>query len=282
MSPVHLRNLGFQRNQPKDREGLSTTRRTGGGHLGHSGGFQNIEGNDTPSTIHIQIQEKPQTRGLEGYGSSSSDPPTHQTRFSMENGQQEAVQTPGGEGKQDKGESSHYPSYIGKADPDRAYADSFRLTRSRPNQLTCGFTPFRNQHISGRESQFFTIPGSFQEQKRIQVQKQDLLQPNAESVRLNDPEAFRLGERSTKELEIGVHTSRISSPINGNITPTQIEHNVASPESNLNSDALWLQMSQFTQKIQKKFSELQASHERMKSLTAAMDKIVKTLQEGNA
>ncbi|MBW0509075.1 hypothetical protein O181_048790, partial [Austropuccinia psidii MF-1] len=31
----------------------------------------------------------------------------------------QAVQTPGGEGKQDKGESSHYPSYQTTTDPDR-------------------------------------------------------------------------------------------------------------------------------------------------------------------
>ncbi|MBW0593113.1 hypothetical protein O181_132828 [Austropuccinia psidii MF-1] len=62
-----------------------------------------------------------------------------------------AVQTPGGEGKQDKGESSHYPSYRRKADPDREYSDSFRLTRSRPNQLSRGFTPFRNKQIIGQE-----------------------------------------------------------------------------------------------------------------------------------
>ncbi|MBW0469377.1 hypothetical protein O181_009092 [Austropuccinia psidii MF-1] len=68
------------------------------------------------------------------------------------------VQTPGGEGKQDKGESSHYPSYRRKTDPDREYSASFRLTRSRPNQLSSGFTPFRNHQISGLESPFFTIP----------------------------------------------------------------------------------------------------------------------------
>ncbi|MBW0565394.1 hypothetical protein O181_105109 [Austropuccinia psidii MF-1] len=33
MSPVHLRDLGFQRNQPEDREGLSRARRPGRGHL---------------------------------------------------------------------------------------------------------------------------------------------------------------------------------------------------------------------------------------------------------
>ncbi|MBW0494541.1 hypothetical protein O181_034256 [Austropuccinia psidii MF-1] len=41
-------------------------------------------------------------------------------------------------------------------------------------------------------------------------------------------------------------------------------------------------MSQFAEQTQKQFPELQASHERMKTLTAPMDKIVKTLQEGHA
>ncbi|MBW0497118.1 hypothetical protein O181_036833 [Austropuccinia psidii MF-1] len=150
----------------------------------------------------------------------------------------QAVQTPEGEGKQDKGESSHYPSYRGTADPDRAYSDSFRLTRSMPKQLPSGFTPFRNQQISGKESAFFTIPGSFQEKPRIQGKKQDHLQPEEERVRPNDPEAVRFGERSAQEEEVVLNSSRISSPINRNITPTQIEHNVVTPESNLNSDAL--------------------------------------------
>ncbi|MBW0541796.1 hypothetical protein O181_081511 [Austropuccinia psidii MF-1] len=81
------------------------------------------------------------------------------------------VQTPGGDGKQDKGESSHYSSYIRTDDPERVYSVSFRFTSSRPNQLSSGFTPFRNQQISGQESPFFTIPGSFQEKTRIQGQK---------------------------------------------------------------------------------------------------------------
>ncbi|MBW0572105.1 hypothetical protein O181_111820 [Austropuccinia psidii MF-1] len=158
MSPVHLRNLGVPRNQPEDREGLSRARRPGRGHLGHTGAWLEIEGNHTHSSIHFPIQQKPQTRGLEGYGSSSSAPPTPQRTFSMENGQQEVqpsiplgrpwrkfqedmskrdrlkrpygnhqrleshqeVQTPGGEGNQNKGESSHYQSYRRTADPDRA------------------------------------------------------------------------------------------------------------------------------------------------------------------
>ncbi|MBW0498991.1 hypothetical protein O181_038706 [Austropuccinia psidii MF-1] len=41
-------------------------------------------------------------------------------------------------------------------------------------------------------------------------------------------------------------------------------------------------MCQFSEQTQKKFEELQESHERMKTLTASMDKIVKTLQEGHS
>ncbi|MBW0575553.1 hypothetical protein O181_115268 [Austropuccinia psidii MF-1] len=41
-------------------------------------------------------------------------------------------------------------------------------------------------------------------------------------------------------------------------------------------------MSQYAEKTQKRFAELEASHEKMKELTASMDKIVKTLQEGHA
>ncbi|MBW0496101.1 hypothetical protein O181_035816 [Austropuccinia psidii MF-1] len=135
--------------------------------------------------------------------------------------------------------------------------------------------------ISGQESPFFTIPGIFQENTRIQGPKQDHLQPKEERVRPNYPEAVGFGNRSAQEPELVVHYSRISSPININITPNQIEHNVVTPESNSNSDALCLQMSQYADQTKKKFAELEASHERMKKLTASMDKIVKTLQEGH-
>ncbi|MBW0494156.1 hypothetical protein O181_033871 [Austropuccinia psidii MF-1] len=169
----------------------------------------------------------------------------------------QAVQTPGVEGKQDKGESSHYPSYRRTVDPDREYSDSFRLTRIIPNQLS----------------------RIFKEKTRIQGQKQYHLQPKEERVRPNDPEAVGFGERRAQEPEVVVINSRISNLLNRNITPTQIKHNVVTPESNLNSDALWLQMSQYAEKTQKQFAELKASNERMKKLTASMEKIVKTLQE---
>ncbi|MBW0505813.1 hypothetical protein O181_045528 [Austropuccinia psidii MF-1] len=236
MSPVHLRNLEIPRNQPADREDLSRIRILGGGNLGHSGGWQDTEENNNYSSIHPPIPQKPQTRGLEGYGSSSPSPPTSQRSFPMEYGQQEvkpsitlgrtwikipedisqrdilqitygnhqrmeshpAVQTPGGEGNQDKGESIPYPSYRRTDEPDRAYYYSFILTTSRPTQLSSGFTLFRNQQISGQESPFFTIPGSFQEKTRIQGQKQDIFQPKTERIRPNDPEAVGLGEEGHK------------------------------------------------------------------------------------
>ncbi|MBW0538767.1 hypothetical protein O181_078482 [Austropuccinia psidii MF-1] len=86
MSPVHLRDFGFQTHQPEDREHLSRTRRPRRGHLGNSGGWKDIEGNHTHSAIHIPMQQKPQTRGLEGYGTISSAPPTNHRPFSMEDG----------------------------------------------------------------------------------------------------------------------------------------------------------------------------------------------------
>ncbi|MBW0518849.1 hypothetical protein O181_058564 [Austropuccinia psidii MF-1] len=71
MSYVHLRNFGIPRNQQEDRQGLFRTRRPGTGHLGQSGGWQDTEGNHTHSSINLPFQQKPQTRGLEGYGSTS-------------------------------------------------------------------------------------------------------------------------------------------------------------------------------------------------------------------
>ncbi|MBW0479709.1 hypothetical protein O181_019424 [Austropuccinia psidii MF-1] len=304
MSPAHLRN------QPGTEKACPEP--------------QDLE-EDTLDTVvvgktHLPVQKKPQTRGLEGYGSIYSASPTPQRSFTMEHGQQEVkpsitlgrtgskfpedmsqrdilqrpygnpkrieshqeVQILGEEGNQGRGESSHYARYRRKAKPDRAYPDSFRLTRGRTAQLSSDFTPFRHQQISGQESPFFTILGSFQEKTGIQGQKQDIFQPKAERVRPNDPEAVGLGESSAQEPEIVVNTSRISIPNNRNITPTQNEHGVVTPESNLNSDALWLKMSKFAEKTQKQFAELQESHERIKNLTASMDKIAKTLQKVHA
>ncbi|MBW0553956.1 hypothetical protein O181_093671 [Austropuccinia psidii MF-1] len=123
----------------------------------------------------------------------------------------QAFQTPGGKGNQDKGESSHYPSYRRTADPDRAYSHYFRLTRSRSNQLSSGFMLFRNQQISGQESPFFKIPGGFKEKTRKQGEKKDLLQPEEERVGPHDPEAVGFGERSAQEAEVVVNMSACDS-----------------------------------------------------------------------
>ncbi|MBW0481865.1 hypothetical protein O181_021580 [Austropuccinia psidii MF-1] len=235
---------------------------------------------------------------MEGHGSGSSAPPTTQIFIPMEHGQQEvqysitlgrtwrklpedmsqrdilhrsygnhqwmesqqAVQTPGGEGNQDKGKSSHYLSYRRTIELERAYSDSLRLTRSRTNQL------FSN----------------FQEKTRVKREKQDLFQPQAERVRPNDAEAVGLGERSKQRPEIFVNTSRTSSPININIKPTQNEHNVVTPENHLNSDQLWLQMSPFAVKTKERFDELHRSNERLKELTTLHEATIKAIQESCA
>ncbi|MBW0551025.1 hypothetical protein O181_090740 [Austropuccinia psidii MF-1] len=298
MSPVHLRNLGIPRNQPEDREGLSRARRLRGGHLGHSVGWQNTDGNNTPSAIHFPIQQKPQTRGLERYRSSSSAPPTPQRSFQMEHGQQEVqpsiplgrtlsklpedifqrdtLQRPYGNHQRLENHRQR------TAEPDGAYSYSFRLTRSRPNQLSSGFTPFKHQQIHGQESPFFTIPGSFQEKTRIQGKNQDICQPKAERVRLNDPEAVGLGERGTQEPEIVVNTPIISSPTNRNITPTQTEHNVGTTESNPSSDKLQLKMYQLSVQNQKKLYYFKRLNERFQRNAILQKTTIKATQESCA
>ncbi|MBW0525278.1 hypothetical protein O181_064993 [Austropuccinia psidii MF-1] len=60
---------------------------------------------------------------------------------------QQEVLTPGEKGSQDTGESIHYPTHRRTAEPDRAYPDSSRLTRSKPTKIPNVFTPFRHQKI---------------------------------------------------------------------------------------------------------------------------------------
>ncbi|MBW0462477.1 hypothetical protein O181_002192 [Austropuccinia psidii MF-1] len=173
----------------------------------------------------------------------------------------QAVQTPGGKGSQDNGESSHYPSYRRKSEPERAYSDSFRLTRSIPTQLS----------------------SAFQEKTRVEGQAQDFLQPKAESVRPNYTEAVGLRERTIQEPDVVLNTSnRIRSPNTRHHTPSQMEHSFVTPESSINSNALWLQMSQYTEQTQERFAKLQENNVRLEELTSSQRKIVKTLQEGYA
>ncbi|MBW0494900.1 hypothetical protein O181_034615 [Austropuccinia psidii MF-1] len=259
MSPVHLSNLGIPRNQPEDRECLSRARRPGGGNLGHSGNLEQV-------SRRYFSKRYPQSP----YGNHQRLEP-HQE-----------FQTPGGEGNQDKAQLSHYTSYRRTAEPDSCYSDSFRLTSSRPNQLSSGVTPFRNQQICGQESPFFTIPGSLQEKTRIQGQKQAIFHPKAERVRPNDPEAVVIGERSKQEPEIAVDTSRISSPINRSINPTQTEKNVVTTESNLNSDKMWFKMSQFKVQTQEKLDDFKRLNERFQSNAILQEATNKANQESCA
>ncbi|MBW0525565.1 hypothetical protein O181_065280 [Austropuccinia psidii MF-1] len=148
-----------------------------------------------------------------------------------------------------------------------------REARIRENQATI-------QAIEEQLTQ--TGHSSFQEKTRIQGQKQDLFQPKAERVRPNDPEAVGLGERSTKEPEIVVHNSRISSPINRNITPTQTEHNVVTPESNLNRDKIWLQMSQFAVQTQESLDYFKRINERLQRNAILQEATIQGIQESCA
>ncbi|MBW0461108.1 hypothetical protein O181_000823 [Austropuccinia psidii MF-1] len=145
MSPVSLRNFGFPRNQPEDRQGMFGTKRSGSGSYC---GLQKTHRNHSNASINLPIKQESQTRGLEEYGSSSSAPQTPQRLIKMEHGQQEvktrikwgrtlenptedispfrdlmeikkrlespeAVQTPGRKGSQDKGNSSYYLNHRG-------------------------------------------------------------------------------------------------------------------------------------------------------------------------
>ncbi|MBW0468057.1 hypothetical protein O181_007772 [Austropuccinia psidii MF-1] len=175
----------------------------------------------------------------------------------------QAVQTPAREVNQHKGESSHYPSYRRTDEPDRAYSDSSRLTRSIPNHISSGFTPFRHQ----------------QENTRIQGQNQDLFQPKEERFRPKDPEAVGLGYRSKKKPQIVVNIFRISSPTNRMINPTQTEHNVVTPESNLNSDKLWLKISQFSVKTQESLNDFKRLSERLQRNAILQEATIKVIQE---
>ncbi|MBW0470780.1 hypothetical protein O181_010495 [Austropuccinia psidii MF-1] len=113
------------------------------------------------------------------------------------------------------------------------------------------------------------------EKKRFKGQEQGFFQPQAERVTPNDTGAVGLGERSTKQQEV------IRSPATRNNTP-QMELSVATPESNINSNELWEEMSQFAEKTQERFAKLKENNERLEELTASQNKIVKSLQQGYA
>ncbi|MBW0526234.1 hypothetical protein O181_065949 [Austropuccinia psidii MF-1] len=88
--------------------------------------------------------------------------------------------------------------------------------------------------------------------------------------------------RSAQEPEIFLNNSRISNPTNQNITPTQTEHNVVTPESNLNSDKLWLPMSQFEVQTQEKIDDFKRLNKRSKRNAIIQEATIKAIQESCA
>ncbi|MBW0495122.1 hypothetical protein O181_034837 [Austropuccinia psidii MF-1] len=155
-----------------------------------------------------------------------------------------------------------------------------RETRIRENQATIqAIEEWLNQTgptLIPSGSQGF--PGEDKDKR----EKKDIFQPKAERVIPNGPEAVGLGERSTQEPEIVVNTSRLSSPTNRNITATQTEHNVVTPESNLTSDKLWLQMSQFSVKTKEKLDDFKRLNERLQRNAILQEATIKAIQESCA
>ncbi|MBW0460474.1 hypothetical protein O181_000189 [Austropuccinia psidii MF-1] len=69
------------RNKPKGRTELFISRRS---VFGQNSEWQDTEAVDTHTTIHLPIQQRPQTRGLNRNVSSTSAPPTPQRPVSVE------------------------------------------------------------------------------------------------------------------------------------------------------------------------------------------------------
>ncbi|MBW0473741.1 hypothetical protein O181_013456 [Austropuccinia psidii MF-1] len=87
MSPVQLRNLGIPKNQPEDRQGLFRTRRPGTGHLGHSSGWKDTEGNYTtlPFTFKFNRNLKPEDWNDMDQVLQRHQPPKDIIQWSMDN-----------------------------------------------------------------------------------------------------------------------------------------------------------------------------------------------------
>ncbi|MBW0474739.1 hypothetical protein O181_014454 [Austropuccinia psidii MF-1] len=148
--------------------------------------------NNRPSSRFQSIfQQETSRRGLNRLRKIHSDPPTPQRPVPMKHGRKYQL------------ESSYYPIYGREIEPGIAYYYSFRRTRNgKSTQLLSGFTLLRMQQISGQESPFFQIPGSFQEKEMIERKEQGFFKPEAEIVRPNDTEIAVLIDISTHKQEI--------------------------------------------------------------------------------
>ncbi|MBW0575641.1 hypothetical protein O181_115356 [Austropuccinia psidii MF-1] len=166
-------------------------------------------------------------------------------------------------------------------EPEITYSDPFRLMRTgNPTRLPIGFTLLRHQQISDQESPYFLIQDRIQERKRIIGQEQGFFQPEAERVRSYDPEIAGPVARSTKKQKTVVNTSNeASSPMIRNDISTHMKHNVVIPESNISSNTIWLEFSQFLEKTQKEFERLHESISRLQEVYTIQTKTIHTLQE---
>ncbi|MBW0531075.1 hypothetical protein O181_070790 [Austropuccinia psidii MF-1] len=63
------------------------------------------------------------------------------------------------------------------------------------------------------------------------------------------------------------------------MTPTQTEHNVVTPEINLNSDKLWLKISQFAVQTQEQLDEFKILNERLQRNAILQEATIKAIQE---
>ncbi|MBW0520462.1 hypothetical protein O181_060177 [Austropuccinia psidii MF-1] len=71
MSSVHLRDLEVPTNHPEDRKQLFRSRRSG---FGKNGECKKTQRKHSHTPIHLSVPQKPQTRGLDRHGSSTSAP----------------------------------------------------------------------------------------------------------------------------------------------------------------------------------------------------------------
>ncbi|MBW0483566.1 hypothetical protein O181_023281 [Austropuccinia psidii MF-1] len=105
-----------------------------------------------------------------------------------------------------------------------------------------------------------------------------LLSARGKIVRPNDTEGVGTSEGSTQNQKIIVNTSdRISKPTIRNDIPTHNEHSVVTPDSNINSDELWLKMSQFSEKTQQKLEKLHEIKLSLEELLNLQNTTIQTL-----
>ncbi|MBW0520168.1 hypothetical protein O181_059883 [Austropuccinia psidii MF-1] len=143
-------------------------------------------------------------------------------------------------------------------------------------ELEAGFQKMHLKAIPFKDPMVIT-----KEKTRIKGGKQDFFQPEADRVRPPNQEAAGIGEIITQEPEIVRNTSnRVRSPANINITPTQNENSAVTPEINIESNKMWLKMSQFAEKTHKKRERLQENNVRLPDLTTLQQTTIQNLQEG--